>query len=328
MFLSVEILDLVLYCLQQIGVMIAVGAETIILISYIVTMRDGRVEEAEARFAKAVRKALGVGLGLIALSGLAIVAVHASLGQLEVVFSPAFVFKWLLILLLACFYFAQQGKPYRHFFFEGFAGATWYALFLVHILAPITSWGILFGLYAGLAAVFVAVWTGVVYAMRPQTTSMISMQPKVMVLPVPPPMPTQAPKPIVKAVVPPPPLPPKPTPKPVVIQKPAIEVSVIPPQPKQTPIPPPPPKPIAPVVPPPAPVVATPVPKSAPIVAVPIVQTPPPQPPQPKPQPAAPVGPPEHHSPWLPAIHVMPRAPQEAEEKAHILPLALFKKNA
>ena len=70
MFISFDVINLVLYIMQQFGVMLAVGAQTIVLVAYLSTIRDGVVDNQEERFAKAVKKVLYVGIALIVVSGL------------------------------------------------------------------------------------------------------------------------------------------------------------------------------------------------------------------------------------------------------------------
>jgi len=49
---------------------------------------------------------------------------------------------------------------------EGLLGGTWYALFVVHILAPVTSWGNLVTLLAVWLVGFNLIWYVVVFATR------------------------------------------------------------------------------------------------------------------------------------------------------------------
>ena len=65
MFFSGEMVALVLYGFQQFGVMLGVGAETILLIVYLMSLRDGVVEPKEVQFARAIRKTLYIGLCII-----------------------------------------------------------------------------------------------------------------------------------------------------------------------------------------------------------------------------------------------------------------------
>lgn len=162
-----EIVALVLYGLQQFGVMLGVGAETIILVLYLASLRDGVVQPKEAQFARAVRRALHFGLGTIALSGAGVVAYHTLLGQVDVVLQPAFLFKWIIIALLLLSILARpRGAAFSHALWEGAVGGTWYALFLVHILAPVTSWPILLGLYSAWLTGFEACWWALAHAMH------------------------------------------------------------------------------------------------------------------------------------------------------------------
>lgn len=281
MFFSVDLIDLVLYCIQQLGVMLAVGAETIVLIAYAVSMRDGKADEVEARFSRAVHRALAVGFLCIILSGIVITALQVMLGQLSVVSEPVFLFKWLLIAALAGIYLSQRGKTFSRPFVEGAIGGTWYALFLVHILAPMTTWFNLLVLYAVFLLGFLAVWSVIVKVSGPHKIKKVAALPPKKVI--------QTPPPPVQKIAPPPPKIIQPPPPP-------------PPPPKPTP-PPPPPKPT---------------PQPLPVATLPV-------PPVPKKE--------EHendphHSPWLPAIHIMPKNQAELDAKAHIMPLGAINRNS
>lgn len=159
-------LDFVLWCAQEAGVLVSVGAALLVLIGYIVAMRDGAVSPKEAEYSKNAHRVLAVGLVLMMLSGLAIIALHFSLAQVAIVTSPVFVFKWLLILGLAAVYIALRKQPYGHHLVEGALGATWLTLFIVHTVAPAVSWGYLLILYALVTAGFMVLWDGIVRITR------------------------------------------------------------------------------------------------------------------------------------------------------------------
>ncbi len=301
MFFSIEMADLVLYCVQQIGMMLAVGAETIVLIAYAVSMRDGKADETEIRFSKAVHRALSIGVLFIVVSGVLITMIHTMLDQAAIVFEPIFLFKWLLIIELMGIYIWQRGKTFSHPLIEGVVGGTWYALFLIHILAPITTWTNLLVLYVLFVGGVVIIWSVIVKATSPHIEKRVEkkVEPKpVKKVEMPPPLPPP------KIVAPPPP-PPKPVP---VVPPPA-------PMPLVAAVLPPPPPPIpTPVIPPPPPVV----------VQKPVA----PPPPAPVPPPAKPAADDPHHSFWLPAIHIMPKDEKELADKAHVMPLATIARNS
>lgn len=161
-----DVPNLILYSFQQLGVMFAVGAQTVILVAYLLAVRNGVVDEQEERFAKAVKRVLFVGLFLIVISGLAITALELFAAHQPVVLSPAYLFKWCLIALGVVFARATWGNSLPKGLLEGASGATWYALFSVHILAPVASWAQLLMLYAVWLIVFVLAWTGLVFALR------------------------------------------------------------------------------------------------------------------------------------------------------------------
>lgn len=153
-----DLIPLALYLTQQLGVMLGVGAATVILISYLVSMRDGVVEAKEAQFARVVRRVLDVGLVCIILSGALITASHALSGEYSVIASPAYFFKWALIAVVGAAHYMRRTKPFFSSVGEGVVGATWYALFILHIVAPIAYWSDLLFLYAAWLAGFMLLW--------------------------------------------------------------------------------------------------------------------------------------------------------------------------
>jgi hypothetical protein len=152
-----EFLYFFVYVVQQLGVMLGVGAQTVLLCTHLVAVHRAEVESSGASYARAARLALGAGLALMVLSGAAAIVLHVLSGQIAIVLAPAFLFKWALIAGLFCAYFFE-----RHFFssniFYAITGATWYALFLVHSLGPVASWATLGTLYGAWLVVFAATW--------------------------------------------------------------------------------------------------------------------------------------------------------------------------
>ena len=166
MFELVDLFDAVLLYIQQFGVIFAVCAEITMLSGYIVSMRDGTLTEAEIRFSKLVHRALGIGLIIIISSGVAITAIHSTVGQVAIVLTPVFLFKWLLIVVLAGAYLMQRKKQFPHYALEGLLGGTWFVFFLIHILGPDLSWIDLLGFYVVGAGAFTCLWVGLVFMLH------------------------------------------------------------------------------------------------------------------------------------------------------------------
>src|SRR3989344_4056117 len=161
-----DVPNLILYSIQQLGVMFAVGAQTIILVAYLLAIRNGTVDEQEERFAKAVKRVLFVGLFFIIVSGLAITALELFAAHQPVVLSPAYLFKWCLIGFGVMLALATWGNSLPKGLLEGVVGATWSALFAVHILAPVATWPQLLMLYVVWLILFVLGWVGLVFGLR------------------------------------------------------------------------------------------------------------------------------------------------------------------
>lgn len=279
MVLSADLINLVLYCVQQLGVTLGVGAETILLVAYVSAIRDGVVDAKEAQFSRAVRAVLNWGLAFIIISGVGITTLHIMAGQSAVVLTPAYLFKWALILLALIFTLVARYASQS--VLEGVAGATWYALFLVHILAPVTTWSNLLELYAVWLSGFTLCW----WALVPMFSRRKS----------------EAPKKIdtIAATLPPKPAAPKPFPNMSPVKP--VPIPVPPPPPPPAPVPPPAPKPPpVPSVNPPAIVATQPVQQQTPLVA-----------PLDK-KPEVKITDPDK-DPGLPAIRVMPKTPQDLD---------------
>lgn len=318
MFIDGDLVSLFLYAVQQLGVMLGVGAQSVLLIAYLLSRRDGVIDQAEERFARAVERILFAGLSLIIISGVGAVAFHFLLGQFDVLFAPAFLFKWVLVLLIVVLIgiFRNFQVSISHDIREWLVGGTWYAIFLVHILAPVTVWENLLLMYVFWMVGFGFIWMMMIALVydkdpshiqkniaaaaaaiknlaptmpEPKLAPVVVQQPKPMPRPEPKPAPTPTPPPKVEVRPAPPPVAPPPK----------IEVKVTP-------------------APAPQPVVIKPAP--APVAPKPVVAATAPKPPvQPAPPPMAPqpvikkdekvVDPDEN--PGLPAIRVMPKTPED-----------------
>ena len=212
-----EFLYFLIYVAQQLGIMLGVGAQTVLLCAHLIAVHHGEQESPHAAYAQAARKALGAGFFLIIASGFSAVVLHILNGQADVILSPAFLFKWALIIMLLAAFFLQSRLLQWANFYYAFTGTTWYALFLVHSLGPVTSWGSLWVLYILWAILFTLVWWGFVALMRldSKNSALVFKQAPAPVFvikkeaprPIPPPAPRPTPPP-------PPPPPPPPMPKP------------------------------------------------------------------------------------------------------------------
>lgn len=330
-----ELLPLALYLIQQLGIMLGVGAASVTLVSYLVSLHDGVVDVKEAQFARVIQHILEVGLACIVLSGAAITAIHSFAGDYAVLSSPAYVFKWLLIGFVSFALVLRRAKPYVSPVWGGLVGATWYALFILHIVAPITFWEDLLFLYAAWVAGFMILWAVMVKVFTVRTAV---------------PAAVKAPAPVVKSV-------PAPALKPVaavvkavpVAAAPKVQQPAPPPPPVPKPAPPPPmppvaPAPLAPAVthaelPPPPKVSVAPPPPAPVAAAVPVKPPPPPAAPAPqKPQelvvaeniPMPPMPKTDgllkniDESYEIPHVYVMPRTPEDVEKHMRSASLAGF----
>lgn len=318
---SLDLVTLVLYSIQQLGVMLGVGAETIFLITYTLSVRDGIIDPKESQIARAVNKALVTGLALMVLSGIGIAALHFAFGDWQVLLAPAFLFKWALIILLTALALIWKGKTFPDFAWEGLIGASWYALFVVHILPLIAGWFDYVVLYIVWTAGFMLLWSAGIFMIRKKPVSAKESAAVVSGAQKPESVPQSAPI-LIKPTHPP-------------VKKPE---PLLPPPPSiPKPLPPPPPKPVS----PPQPISITP-------VSRPLPPPPPPPPPQqpilkkvspmsipeitsvlpPHPLVASMPDAPKHtktdltldEHPGLPAIRVMPRTAEDAQKHMQPMP--------
>jgi len=267
--------------------MLGVGAQTVLAVSYAVGRRTNTLEKREETLGPAAMRILLFGLVCIVLSGLAITYIHIATGQSVVVHTPAYLYKWILIGIVGVLALVMWRHPLTHFMWEGVASAHWYAIFILHVVAPLTTWTDLLVVYVLFVLGFMLMWYAVIHLVaRPVSVQALPLK-------------------STPAVKPPPPVLPKPAEKPKLVAAP-VPAPVV----HRTPPPPPPPKPV--VVPPPPP---KPIP---PVIPVPHKPTPPPPPPVPQkpilPVPQKPIEDPDAH-PGLPAIRVMPTTPQDVDRQ-------------
>ena len=258
-----EQLTLGLYLVQQLGVMLGVGSAAITLVAHVVANRDGVVDAGEAKFAHTIERVLMVGLFLIISSGVGITVLHMLAGETSTIFTPAYILKWYLIAVVALPLIVGHVNPFPAIDLEGFFGAHWFALYILHIVAPIASWLDLLIAYILFVVVFHVLWGIIARSLRARVdgapakpaVKLAPAVPKMAAVTVPAPVvkptppPASQPKPIVVAVSPvkPPapvkvsatPAPHKPEelpaphgelPKPAMPTKPALSVTAKPPE--------------------------------------------------------------------------------------------------
>jgi hypothetical protein len=164
------LLSLVVSLTQEIAIVIGVGALTVTLVGHLLSLHAEKNETVFA-YVRAARSIRAIALMAIIVSGGAALLVHFQTGTLGVLLAPAFLFKWLIIALLTAFHFAElQAQGYARDAVEGFEGANWYALLIVHTMAPVMGWLLMFSIYLGWLATFAVIWAGFVWLMRHHST--------------------------------------------------------------------------------------------------------------------------------------------------------------
>ena len=169
MSLLAELFGLALYLTQQAGILLGVGAELVLLVSYLLHVHARN--SGPTRFVVPARFVERLGLGLIVLSGFGVVFYHVLLWQVAILFAPAFIAKWILIGAVLIGYQIEQRAEERAYpwrsVVHGFIGGTWLALFLLNMLAPDTSMVFLVEGYGAWMAFFAVIWGGFVTALSP-----------------------------------------------------------------------------------------------------------------------------------------------------------------
>lgn len=140
-------LALFFFFLQQLGICLGVGSSTFAVMFYIIGSADGTIDQSERAFMHAVYTTLRIGLFLIIASGAAITGAHLAAGDMSLVESPVFLFKWLLLGVLVINGMLMKYRIMNHSIGGPIAGGSWYALFFVHTLAINLNWEMLFTLY-------------------------------------------------------------------------------------------------------------------------------------------------------------------------------------
>jgi hypothetical protein len=301
MALGGELFSLIVSLVQEVSIVAGVGALTVTLVGHLLSLHAHQSEGTRG-YVRAARHIRALALIGIIVSGGAAVLIHFASGTPAVLVVPAFLFKWVLIALLTAFYFAEwRATGVAQDAIEGFEGANWYALIIVHTVAPVVGWLFLLKLYAGWLITFGVLWAVFVWLMRGQSTLKPAAQkPAPAAAPIQKPVPPPAAKPVAAPL----PKPPVPAPKPAAsLARKPIEVhpnhSMLPmvakldlPAPDKAPLPPAP----MPMQPPPAPKPAAP----------PLAPPPVPEAKKEAPMPAL-----DADAGSLPALHVMPRRPED-----------------
>ena len=160
-----DVWNFLLYCMQQLGMLLGVGGAVFLLLVYLFAVRDTRISTSEEGISRAVRRVSTIGLFIIIFSGAGITYLHGVGGQSATIFSPAYIGKWALIVAILCISIFYRKLKLTGGLIEGVAGGTWIALFLLHVIAPVTSWTLLAVSYLAWMTGFVIVWSIGIYAL-------------------------------------------------------------------------------------------------------------------------------------------------------------------
>ncbi|MCC7500320.1 hypothetical protein IT396_00745 [Candidatus Nomurabacteria bacterium] len=253
-----DVASLAVFVLQQLGIVLGVGAEAIIVYvaaAHYIGAHHGQLPDFHRQsLARSARHVQVGALLLIALSGAAAIGIHLNGENIQALAESAFIYKWILIAIVTGAFFIDPYIPFRYTWTaRGFAAVSWASLCILHVVAPIVPWWVIALAHILFVAIWMALWQGVARLAHPPVVKPTPPSPPKPVAPKPAPPPP--PKPVPPQPKPTPPPPPKPTPPPAPL--PVVKPVELPPvQPKPMAPPPPPPKPVPPPPPKPAPVVA------------------------------------------------------------------------
>ena len=132
-----------IFLLQQLGIALGLGAATFSLLFYVLSLQDGVVDASEKHFMHATTTVLVVALFLIVVTGALITGAHFLAGEFEVISTPVFISKWLLVIIIMLGATLSAMRAITPFTSATVSGASWYGLFIIHTLAPNVSWNIL-----------------------------------------------------------------------------------------------------------------------------------------------------------------------------------------
>lgn len=172
MSLGSELFSLAIYVVQELGIVVAVGAQTVFLAAYLLSIHSEKDEHTALM--RACKYLVALGLVAIAASGAAAVALHLLNQQYDILFAPAFIFKWMLILATASLYIVDDDwvshQPrLAQASAKGLSGGLWYGMLLIHLVAPVIQWMPLLLLFVSWMLVFVTLWSAFVAVMHWQS---------------------------------------------------------------------------------------------------------------------------------------------------------------
>lgn len=152
--MDMESFALLVFLLQQLGIALGVGASTFALMFYIVGISDGVIDASEKRFMHAVYTTLRLSLFLIIVTGILITGAHYFAGEIATITAPSYLFKWILLLCIVVNASLMDLRMLPPHIGGAIAGASWYALFVLHTLSLSLSWGLLFAVYVAWLIIF------------------------------------------------------------------------------------------------------------------------------------------------------------------------------
>lgn len=135
--------SLLLYCTQQLGMVIGMGGALFLLVAYLFDIRDSKIDDHEMGIVYGAKRVIIAGICLIIVSGVGIIYIHWASSRGDILLAPAFIFKWILIAVVLGISLFHRKISVSSGIIEGMAGGSWLALLLLHILAPVTSFALL-----------------------------------------------------------------------------------------------------------------------------------------------------------------------------------------
>ncbi len=174
MLISLHAITVLLSVIQQFGLVLGVGAETVLLLMRISGVTRHESDPRERRFVHAIPLVRDTGIALLLISAIAVTVTEYLGHHLDVIFTPAYLAVCALTVLVTLFTIITHGDSFFEAICEGISGATWYALLLMHALAPALAWRTIFDAYGIWVCVWTVCWVGILLLTRRARRNQVS----------------------------------------------------------------------------------------------------------------------------------------------------------
>lgn len=149
-----DFIGIIIYILQELGIAIGVGAATV---GMVLAIRNHHIENNG--IAGGVER---LGIWMVVATAAAITFAHLVAREGALIMQAPYAFQWVIIASSFAFNMLAASARSRndsHAPMAVLAAASWYALFLFHLLAPQGSWGEFIAVYAAWLVAFFGIFS-------------------------------------------------------------------------------------------------------------------------------------------------------------------------